>query len=154
MNVLKDLNFIQNHWNSLCLLSFDFGTIGFRLLENLLIQVFRVFQFRNNRKPDFFSVSRFFAGPDFAVIEIGVVDYPSSPVLVPFEWILIWFTDLSSIGNGQGEKPVKITEIEKSKIRLSIKTGYKLSTVKFSDHGVQTIRFLPAAVLLDIAYII
>ena len=38
--------------------------------------------------------------------------------------------------NRGGEKPVKIAEIEKSKIRLSIKTGYKLSTVKFADLGV------------------
>ena len=36
-------------------------------------------------------------------------------------------------GNGKARKPVKMTEIRKSKIQLLIKVGYNLPVKKFSD---------------------
>ena len=50
--------------------------------------------------------------------------------------ILIYFTDSSSIGNGVGEKTVKMAEIEKNKIQVSIKVGYELYVPEVSDLGI------------------
>ena len=37
------------------------------------------------------------------------------------------------LGNGKNQKPVKMTDIGKSKIQVLIKVGYYLSVAKFSD---------------------
>ena len=50
--------------------------------------------------------------------------------------IFIYFTVSSSIGNGVGEKPVKMAEIEKNKIQVSIKVGYELYVPEVSDLGI------------------
>ena len=49
---------------------------------------------------------------------------------------MIYFTDSSSIGNGVGEKTVKMAEIEKNKIQVSIKVGYELYVPEVSDLGI------------------
>ena len=48
---------------------------------------------------------------------------------------MIYFTD-SSIGNGVGEKTVKMAEIEKNKIQVFIKVGYELYVPEVSDLGI------------------
>ena len=84
------------------------------------------FDFKS-RKNRFLSDFRFFVGLDFITIEINVVIYPYWAVFMSFQCSLVSITDILFLGNGKAQKPVKMTEIGKSKIQVLIKVGYNLS---------------------------
>ena len=88
---------------------------------------------RKSMKNRFFSDFRFFVGLDFIIIEISGFFYPCWPVFMSFQWSLVSIADISFLGNGKARKPVKMTEIGKSKIQVLIKVGYNLPVKKISD---------------------
>ena len=108
-----------HHWNQHTQFAFPSGFGGDLILKS-----------KENR---LFSVFRLFAGFHFITIEISVVFYPYWPVFMSFEWSQVSITDILFLWNAKAQKPVKITEIGKSKIQVLIKVGYDLSALKFSD---------------------
>ena len=105
-------SWFHHHWNQRTRVAFPAG--------------FGPVSIKNSLKNRFFSDFRFFVGLDFITIKINVVVYPYWPVFMSFQCSLVSITDILFLRNGKAQKPVKMTEIEKSKIQVLIKVGYNL----------------------------